>query len=156
MREKVYERPFILDRATPTDLKTVEFIRKNLALFGDFFDENGKLRMALKEKIPGTCFDKPKVPWKDIKPGHKLWMEYLPDGLTGFKSEWCAIRVTKKYNGVLFFRWLEGSNKGKLDHVDQGSLAADAMLYPYIIRIPENTVITDCANPKQIYMYVYR
>ncbi len=153
MKEKVWERPFILDRATPADLEYVEFIRKNKAIFGEYFTEGEKIRMTLKEKIPGTCFDAPKVPWKDIKPGHKLWFESFSNGLLS-KSEWCAIRVTKKYNGVLFFRYLEGEKVGKLDHFDQESFAANALLYPYIIKLPENTVLVECYNPKQIYMYV--
>ena len=148
---------FTLDLTTPKWLKLFGEMRFLSAVFkiGGWQNEDGTYNVNLTEKVPGTCFDKPNVEWKKVRPGDVLWHEWMPDGLRfGGRSDWFPVQITRKYNRVVFYRWLEGFDKGKLEHVEQGSLSADKMFYPYVIRLPEDIRIADNHNPKQIYQYV--
>lgn len=146
---------FVLDLTTPKWLKFFGEMRLLSAVFKNAWqNEDGTYNVKLTEKVPGTCFDKPNVDWKKVRPGDVLWHEDYPDGMLGGSSGWWPVRVTRKYDRVVFFRWLDGPRKGELDHVEQGSLSGDKMFYPYIIRLPEDIRITDNFNPKQIYEYV--
>lgn len=138
---------FVLDLTTPKWLKFFGEIRLLSAVFKEWQDGEGNYQVSLTEKIPH-------VNWKKVRPGHVLWHEDYPDGLLKGSSGWWPVRVTRKYDGVVFFRWLNGPLKGKLQHCEQNSLSADKMFYPYIIRLPEDIRIADNYNPKQIYEYV--
>lgn len=146
----VKQNNFILDLTTPKWMKLFGKMR----LFSIWQNEDGTYNIQLVEKDEHSCLDKPIVEWKKVRPGDVLWHEDYPDGLLGGSTGWWPVRVTRKYDRVIFFRWLEGPRKGKLDHVEQGSLSAIKMFYPYIIRLPEDIRITDNPNPKQIYEYV--
>ena len=146
----VKQSNFILDLTTPKWMKLFGKMR----LFPTWQNEDGTYNIQLVEKDEHSCLDKPIVEWKKVRPGDVLWHEDYINNLLGGSTGWWPVRVTRKYDGVVFFRWLEGSRKGKLDHVEQGSFSAIKMFYPYIIRLPEDIRIVDNCNPKQIYEYV--
>lgn len=127
-----------------------EFIRDHKDLLGQhFYDKAGNhIEFSIIEKKSGTCFDKPIVDWRYVRPGHLLWAEWKGEG---FAAEWYAIRVSMKYGGVVFFRWMEGPEAGKMDHFELGSLMSDKMVYPYIIKKPKDVVLVNCHNRKQQY-----
>lgn len=142
---------FVLDY---TDEKHKPFFDELLAgkdtWYRQYVSEDGRVRIRMAEKKEGTCFDKPIVDWSKVRTYHRLWAEDNGGNLLS-KGEWFPIVITKKYGGVIFYRWLEGPDKGKLCHFEQNSLFADKMVYPYIIRQPKDIEITDCYNPKQIF-----
>lgn len=118
---------------------------------GDVFrSKEGKMRIDLTRKKPGTCFNEPNVPWENVKKGDKLWKKCQTYGC----DDWFPIVVTLKYGGVIFYRWLEGPYKGKLEHFELRSLTADLLVYPYKYIIPRDVELCKILNPKQIYEYI--
>lgn len=150
------KRDFILDLTDQKHLDFFQAVRDRKDILDIFYDEPDKkhIMFTLRAKQPGTCFDKPIVPWKQVKEGDRLWAEHMKNmlDLSG-RDRWFPIRITKKYGGVIFFRWLDGPDKGKLRHFEIDSLFADKMVWPYAIALPEDVRIAECYNPKQIYMY---
>lgn len=147
-------RDFVLDYTTPKHAEFFKDLRDGKdTWYKPYVSEDGRIRIRISEKKIGTCFDKPIVDYAQVKVNDRLWAEYTGGSLLQ-KGEWFPIVVTKKYGGVIFYRWLEGPDKGKLCHFEMDSIFSDKMVYPYIIRQPKDIEITDCYNPKQIFEYV--
>jgi hypothetical protein len=144
------KRDFVLDLTAPDNLKVIDEIRRREELKEFFRTDDGHIAWSLYRKKKGTCFQEPIIPWNEVKSGDRLWAEYRQ----GISLKFHPILVTKIYGGVVFFYWLDGPQKNKMEHADLSSVFCDSMVYPYIIRIPEDVRITDCHNPKQIYEYV--
>lgn len=147
------QRDFILDLTTQKYLNFFQAIRDRKDMLDIFYDDPDRkhIMFTLRAKRPGTCFDKPIVPWKQVREGDRLWAEHTRSMLE--KGKWFPIRITKKYGGVIFYRWLDGPDRGELCHFEDESLFADKMVWPYAIALPEDVRIAECYNPKQIYMY---
>ena len=82
----------------------------------------------------------PNIDFNTIEVGDELYL-YLAEGV----GEYLKIKVTNKYLTVLFYKWLEGPNKGKEEYMDKGCYMFMKDLYPMIIKIlPGWTVDCDC------------
>ena len=150
-----YKRKFKLDLHNVCD-KLWDYYNSNEVL-RDVIDPEKKLSLLVKR--PGTCFDKPIVPWNEVKAGDLLWYEVVDlsgKGRTDVKPGWYNIVITKKYAGVVFFKILNDDLKpitGIL-HFAINSLAADKLAYPYIIVLSKGWEVSDCDNPRQLFEYV--
>lgn len=106
----------------------------------------GKLTFRITQKNQ-IGQDMPVVPWDKVSPGDILWLLNEESGV--YKE----IGVTLVYEGVVFYKWLYEEDD-KIHHFELGSLKATKMVYPYSITVPEDVIIVDVYNPKQIYNYV--
>lgn len=93
----------------------------------------------LKEMFPqvfgktvqyGYSGPKPNIEYDTINVGDELYL-YAAEGI----GDYLKIKVTHKYLTVLFFKWMEGQNKGKEDYMDKGCYMFMKDLYPMIIKI---------------------
>lgn len=151
--EKKY-KDFVLDYITPEYKEFFNNLRDGKdTWYKQYVSDEGRIRIRMAVKNEGTCFDKPIVDYTKVKVNDRLWAEDTGGSLLQ-KGEWFPIVITKKYGGVIFYRWLEGPHKGKLCHFELDSVFSDKMVYPYIIRLPKDIEITDCYNPKQIFEIV--
>ena len=88
----------------------------------------------------------PNIDFNTIEVGDELYL-YLAEGF----GDYFKIKVTNKYLTVLFYKWLEGSNKGKEEYMDEGCYMFMKDLYPMIIKILPGWTV-DCNCDKTIFV----
>ena len=85
----------------------------------------------------------PNVDYDKLYVGARLYMD--ESNLSDFGSRFKEIEVTHLYGGIMFFRWLEGKNKGKEEYLPKGSFGFMRTLYPKIIyKPPFKEFVCDC------------
>lgn len=140
-------KPFNLNLKEDKAFMEVYNMIKNDEMLGDVpRTPEGKLTFRITQKNQ-LGQDMPVVPWDKVSPGDILWLLNEESGV--YKE----IGVTLVYEGVVFYKWLYEEDD-KIYHFELGSLKATKMVYPYSITAPDDVIIVDVYNPKQIYNYV--
>lgn len=120
-------KPYILD-LTPklqhlNDANKEAF--ENYPNIAEMFPELFNTKLALEDEHV------PNLDYNTLEVGHQLYTMYNKDGY--FDN--FLIEITHLYGGVLFFKYLEGPEKGVEDYMSNKCLLFEHWTYPKMVKI---------------------
>lgn len=123
-------------------LKEVEKIQNSLLTsdlqINETFAQFFKKEIVLEDK------KEPIISFNILEKGHELLMLNTKD------DNYYRIVISHIYSTVVFYKWLEGPDKGKEEYVDKSSYSFRLDIYPMIVKVPKGWAVKSLCNKVEL------
>lgn len=123
-------------------LKEVEKIQNSLLTSDLQINEN--FAQFFKKEIALEDKKEPIISFNILEKGHELLMFNAKD------AKYYRIVISHIYFTVIFYKWLEGPDKGKEEYVDKSSYSFRLDIYPMIVKIPKGWVVKSSCDKIEV------